>query len=679
MKRLSPPHAAEKPLKIKVHGEVRVDEYAWLKDKDNAEVLRHIKKENAYADAVMQPTKKLQKQLYSEIRKRMKEDDMSVPVKDGPYLYYTRTKKGKQYAIHCRKPVKGGKEEVILDENALAKGEKYFSIGTFEVSPNHSLLAYTFDVSGNERHTLCIKDLKTGKLRSERIGSVNDVEWSDDMHLFYSVEEHPHPPRRIMLHELGTDSTADTLVYEEKDLKWYAGVGKTADEKYVLIYGGTFDMSEVRLIPALDPHAKPHLIAPRAPKVKYYVEHHDGVFYIMTNERAVNYKIMRADASQPEKRHWKTWLAHRQDRALTGIGIFKDFFIVSLREKGAEEIYVHAPGNPRGSRIKLPEPVHSITVWGDIEYESPFVRFTYQSFVTPKTVFDYEPRTEKLITKKVQPVPRWDPKKYISERIWVKNGRVRIPISLVRSKKVRLNGANPLLLDGYGAYGICSDPYFSISRLPLLERGWVIATAHIRGGGEMGWQWHESAKLLTKHRTYQDFIAAADHLVRKKYTSREKLAIVGGSAGGMMIGAVLNMRPDLCGAAIAYVPAADLITSSFDESLGGTRLHYDETGDPRKPEVYKYFLKYSPYEAVRKAAYPALLVRANMNDIRTPYWEAAKWVARLRAKKTDSKPLLFKTETVAGHFGRSGRYEWIKDRALDYAFLILSVAGIIKR
>ncbi|MFA7310187.1 MAG: prolyl oligopeptidase family serine peptidase, partial [Candidatus Paceibacterota bacterium] len=350
-----------------------------------------------------------------------------------------------------------------------------------------------------------------------------------------------------------------------------------------------------------------------------------------------------------------------------------DFIVISLRENGSEEIYIH-PNGPRGERVRLPENEHTLSLSGDIEYVSKKIRFTYQSFLTPRTVYDYDVFSKRSITRKRQSVPRWKAAGYVSKRIWVKSGNVKVPVTMVHRKGLALNGTAPLLLEAYGAYGICTDPYFSISKLSLLERGWICALAHPRGGGEMGWKWHEDAKLRTKHRTYKDVIAVADHLVAKRFTSRETLALLGGSAGGMMVGAVLNLRPDLVNAAVAYVPAADLLTSSFDESLGGTRLHYDETGDPRKPDIYRYLKKYSPYEGVRPAEYPTLLVRANLNDIRTPYWEAAKWVARLRDRKRGDSRVLFKTEMVAGHFGKSGRYEWIKDRAYDFAFLIRSLA-----
>ena len=528
--------------------------------------------------------------------------------------------------------------------------------------------------TGNEKYRLYIKDLRTGKLINGQIDSVGDAVWAEDsQHIFYSKEEHPHPPRKVYRHKLGEDASRDALVYADTDLKWYVGLGKSKDQKYIFIHAGTFDTTEVRCIPAGDPYATPKLIAPRKKEVKYFVGHHGKYFYVMTNENAVNYKIMRVTASNFTKKNWKVWMKHDPKRALTGLHTFDSFFAITLRENGSEQLYISDFSGKRQRLVEMPEGEHVVSVWPDIEFSSPFLRISYQSYLTPRTVFDYYPENNLLKPRKKQRVPRWDSRGYISKREWVKNGNVRVPITLTYGKHVRQDGKAPMLLEAYGSYGICSDPFFSITKLSLLKRGWVLAVAHPRGGGEMGWQWHQQAKLLTKHRTYEDFIATADYLVKKKYTSRDRLAIVGGSAGGMLVGAVLNMRPDLSAAAIAYVPAADMLTSSLDESLGGTRLHYDETGDPRKRKEYFYMKKWSVFQNVRKAGYPAMLVRSSFHDIRTPYWEAAKWVAALRAYKTDSNPILLTTEMSAGHAGKSGRYEWIKERALDFAFLITTL------
>lgn len=662
------PLAPAKPQEHVLHGHHRIDEYEWLQDPKDPAVLEHLKDENAYAERVMRPSQKLQKQLYKEIRARITENDMSVPVKQGPYTYYVRTKKGKQYAIHCRREGERGKEQIILDENELAKSSDYFSLGDIEVSPDHRLLAYSIDTKGNEDHTMYIKNLETGEIFAERIDSVADMEWSEDgQYLFYCKEDHPHPPRRIYRHRLGEDQSQDVLIYEEKDPQWYVALGKSRSREFIFIYAANYTMTEARFIPAMEPLAEPQLIAERRAKVRYYVEHHAGYFYITTNEHAVNYKIMRTPVQQPHKINWKTWLKHDESRSISGLAPFSSFLALIIRENGSEEVYISSPEGER-EKVVFPEEGHTVAFWDNIEYESTSVRITYDSFITPRTAFDYDVVTKSFTVRKKQEVPFYHKSNYVSKRLWVKNGTVKIPVVLVYKKNVKKKA--PLLLEAYGSYGISNDPHFSVARLSLLERGWVFALAHPRGGGEMGWKWHKDAHLMTKHRTADDFIAVAKYLVKQGYTTREKLAITGGSAGGMLMGQVLNREPQLFGASVVYVPAADLITSLLDENLGGTRLHYDEIGNPRIKKQYRYILRQSPYENVRATAYPPILVRASMQDIRTPYWEAAKWVARLRAKKTDTNPLLFKIETEGGHFGKSGRYEWIKERAFDYAFLL---------
>ena len=679
-RQLKAPEVAVKPRIFRTHGDERTDEYAWLQDASSPAVRAHIAAENTYADKVMAGTGKLQKQLYTEIRKRMIEDDMSVPIKRGPYYYYLRTKKGKQYAIHCRKLGKHGKEEVILDENALARGKPFFALGSIEVSPDQRLLAYSIDTKGDERYTLHIKNLKTKRTLAERIRSADGLVWSaDSEYLFYALEEHPFPPRKIYRHKVGTPSDQDKLVYAEKDKQWYVGIADGASKRFMYIHAGNFDTNECWYIPTDAPLSEPKLFAKRKKHVKYSVEDWEDYFYIVTNERAVNYKIMRTTLSEPQQKHWKPWLSHNPKRAITGFMPFRTFCALTIRDKGTEELFITHGSSKQLKKVILPEETHSISVTPELEYESPLIQFAYQSFVTPTTVFEYTVSSGELVERKHKKVPGWKPDQFVTKRIWVKSGAVRVPVSLVYPASSLKKGPIPFLLDFYGSYGYPNDPYFSISRLSLLRRGWGMAIAHVRGGGDMGWNWHETARRTTKHRTYQDVVAVADALVAKKYTARDRLFLTGGSAGGMTLGAVLNMRPDICAGGICYVPDADTVTTSLDTSLGGTLLHYDELGDPRKKKEYLYLKRWSPYENIKKAPYPTLLVRASMFDIRTPYWEAAKWVARMRARTTSDNPLLLKTESNAGHGGKSGRYEWIKERAYDYAFLIASVAGMRSR
>ncbi len=674
---LLPPIPARHPATFTVHGDRRRDEYSWLQ-KASKETLAYVAAENAYADKSLAPTKPLQDKLYREIRSRMIEDDRSVPVKHGPFYYYTRTKKGFQYPIHCRTYGVKGKEQVILDQNALAKGKTFFSLGAFEVSPDHTKLAYSVDTKGDERYTLYVKDLVSGELLSERIPSADGCAWAaDSEHVFYAKEIHPFPPRTVMRHKLGAALAADTLVYDEKDKQWAVSISESADRKYVLIHAGNFDTSECWYIPANAPHTPARRLIERTRRVRYSAEHAGEFFYIMTNKAAVNFKIQRT--KDPERaRSWETWLPHSAKRSLTGFYAFTDFVAVTWRENGGEELYVTRGASRALKRVVLPESAHAISVNGSLEFDSPVVQFQYQSFIAPRTVYDFDPRTERLVVRKTQKVPRWNASKYAVRQEWAQSGGIRVPVSIVYPN-ARKGKPIPFLLDFYGSYGYTNDPFFSISRLSLLERGWGIAIAHPRGGGELGWGWHKSAVRKTKHRTYLDVIAVADHLVAQRYTSRAQLFLTGGSAGGMTLGAVLNLRPDIAAGGICYVPDADVVTSSLDTTLGGTLLHYDELGDPRKPDEYRYLKRWSPYENVLRAEYPSLLVRASLHDIRTPYWEAAKWVARLRERATFRGPLFLKIENHAGHGGKSGRYEWIRERAYDYAYLLNALSEAHKK
>lgn len=668
-----PPKAAQKPHEYTVHGKSHVDEYWWMQDKTKPEVKAHLKAENEYASAFMRPHKKLCDKLYKEIRSRIKEDDSSVPVKDGPYDYYSRTKKGKQYAIHCRREGEKGRETVILDENVLAKGQKYFSLGDAEASPDHRMLAYSTDMTGNEDHTLYIKRLDTDELLNEKVTHVADFVWAEDNeHIFYSLEEHPYPPRKIFRHKIGDKQSQDVLVYEEADPQWYVALGKSRSRQYIFIYAANYLTTEMRFIPAREPLRKPKLIAARSREVRYYVEHHGAYFYITTNEKAVNYKVVRTLVQKPDKKHWKTWLPHKLERSIVSVFPFLSFIVFTFREGGSEEIHLYHPESEKWEHVALPEAEHSVGVSDSIDFASMYIRIGYESLVTPKTVYDYYVTEKKFIVRKEQEVPRYKKEDYVSKRIWVKSDGVDVPAVIVHRKNQPKKA--PLLLEAYGSYGITHDPHFSVARLALLEHGFTYVLAHPRGGGEMGWHWHKEAYLTTKHRTADDFIAVAERLIKDGYTTPEKLAITGGSAGGMLMGMVMNMRPELFGAAVVYVPAADLITSLLDEKLGGTRLHYDEIGNPKIRKQYDAMMRISPYENVRALAYPATLVRASAHDIRTPYWEAAKWVARMRVIGTGTKPILFKCELAGGHFGKSGRYEWIKERAFDYAFLISTLA-----
>jgi oligopeptidase B len=670
------PIAAKNPKRITKHGDTRIDEYAWLRNVNDPLVREHIKKENLYTDSVMKDSKKMENGLYKEMRKRVMEDEMSVPVKNGEYYYYVRTKKGKQYRTYCRKRGKNGKEEVTLDENTLARGKKFFSTRVVKTNPDHTMLAYSVDTTGNEDYTLYIKNIKTGILLKEIISSVSSVAWAEDgEHILYTQEEHPFPPRKVFVHRIGESTKKDKLIYEEKDRSWAVGLGKSKSKEYIFVEAGGFHESEVRILGSKNPHDNLKLVAPRKKEVNYHLEHHGKYLYIVTNEKAVNYKIMRTPVEKPSRKYWRTWMTHRTDRSITGFTVQETFFAIDIREKGLQEILIYDVEKKVEHIIKLPEVEHSVSVNPSLDPDSKVARLYYESLTTPLEVLDYNPKSKKYVIRKRRKIPGYKKGNYISKRVWAKSGTVRVPIEIVYKKGLRKGKGTPLHLRAYGCYGINMDPGFGIDRLSLLDRGWIVAMAHPRGGGEMGWNWHRQAYLLKKKNTAKDFIASAKYLIKNGYTSSEKLAISGGSAGGMLMGMVLNEEPELFTAAISYVPAADILTHMLDESLPGTKIHYAELGDPRKISHYKYLKSYSPYENVRKTSYPHHLVKASLHDIRTPYWEAAKWVARLRDRKVDTNMLLLKIEMASGHGSKSGRYEWLKERAFDYAFLLKALSG----
>ena len=659
--------------RIRIHGDTRTDCYSWLQNARNKRVMRHLRRENEYTQRTLAPTAALQRTLYREMRARLVEDDVSAPVKRGPYHYYTRTKKGKQYAIHCRKKGVRGKEEVVLDENKLARGTAYFSLGAFAVDPTHSLLAYTTDTEGNELYRLHIKDLATGRVLETINASVGSVAWvNGGSALLYTRERHPFPPHEVLLHTLGDDPADDTLVYTEHDPNWAVQLSASNSEHFVFIESGTFRESEVRVLPAtFDTLPTPTLMAKRTKGVHYYAEHWGEYFYIVSKEGAVNYEILRTPVTMPHKKHWRRWLRHSRSRSIDGIAAFASFLVVGLRVNGSPElaIYTH---DRRAHTIALPEAEHAVSLAGLPDYTSDTFAFVYTSFLTPPRTYTYTPHTRTLRIKKRKKVPGYRADRYTSRRIWVSHDGVRIPVELWHRRDTTLDGSAPTLLTAYGSYGISIDPSFSIDKLSLVDRGWVIALAHPRGGGELGEWWHKQAYLLTKKKTAEDFIAVAHHLATT-ITTPDKLAISGGSAGGMLMGMVLNEAPTCCGAALVYVPAADVLTSMSDPTLPGTKIHYSEVGDPHIKRHYEYLKSYCPYHNVRHLDYPPVLVRASLHDIRTPYWEAAKWVARLREYATHPERILLLTELSAGHFGKSGRYEWLKNRALDYAFLLHTI------
>ncbi len=664
------PTAKVVPRTTEIHGDTRVDNYSWLRDRSDPDVTAYLEAENSYTSEMMKPTEELQKQLYAELLGRVKEDDSSVPVKDGDWLYYTRTEKGKAYTIFCRKFRSAeAPEEIYLDANLLAEGQKYFRIGNITQSPDANLLAYSTDLEGDEAYTIRVKDLCTGALLPDEIyNTYYTLEWAkDNRTFFYTVLDEVKRPYRVYRHELGTHS--DTLVYQEDDPLFELDLARPLSREYIFLNIDSPLTSEVRYIRSDQPSAEFVPILPREHGVEYDVDHQGDSFYIRTNHAAQNFRLLRTPIGTIDLTEV---IAGRPDRTIESVDVFRDYLVVSERERGLETIRIAQAGSlDTFSPVEFPEPVYTVSIAGNAEYDTKIVRFVYSSLVTPPSVIDYNMETGERELKKRYEVVGYEPSQYQSERLFARaQDGVEVPISLVYRKGMQRNGENPMLLYAYGSYGATTDPGFGSDRLSLLDRGYIYAVAHIRGGGDMGKFWHDDGKLLTKRNTFTDFIACAEHLVGHGYTASERLSILGGSAGGLLVGAVVNMRPDLFHAVIAKVPFVDAVNTMLDPTIPLTIGEYEEWGNPEHHEFYRYILSYSPYDNVEPKRYPAMLVKAGLNDPRVAYWEPAKWVAKLRALKTDDHILLLKTNMGAGHFGPSGRYEGLRETAFDYAFLL---------
>jgi oligopeptidase B len=676
----APPVAKKVPRSVEVHGTKLSDDYFWLRDKKNPEVISYLEAENAYTDAMTKGLAGLQERLYKEMLSRIKQTDTNVPYRLGDYLYYTRTEEGKQYQVFARR--KGSTEapeQVLLDLNEMAKGHTFMSVGEFDVTRDANLLAYSTDETGYREYTLYVKDLRTGAATkvAERASS---AAWAgDDKTLFYVVD---HPvnknPYRLYRHVLGR-AGEDELVYEEKDEMFHLEVERSRSRGYIFLTAASHTTSEVRYLPADSPAEAFKVLLPREAGHEYYVKHHGERFYILTNERgARNFKLVSAPAADPRRENWKEVVAHRAGVMLDGVEMFKDFYVVAERGNATPRLRVFDFKTDKATDISVPEPVYSISLGANREFDTPKVRYNYQSFITPSSVYDYDVKTGKSELLKQTPVlGGYDPAAYKSERGYATApDGTRVPVSLVYRKDLKLDGKRPLLLQAYGSYGIPSNVTFGSNRLSLIDRGVVYATAHIRGGGDLGKEWHDAGKMMSKKNTFTDFIAAADYLVKEGYTSKDRLVITGGSAGGLLMGAVTNMRPDLFKAVVAYVPFVDVVNTELDDTLPLTAGEWEEWGNPVKSkENFLYMLSYSPYDNVAAKDYPAMLVKTSLNDSQVGFHEPAKWVAKLRATKTGKNPLLLKVNMGAGHGGASGRYDALREAAFDYAF-ILNQMGI---
>lgn len=668
-----PPIANVIPRVDTMFNDILIDNYGWLRQKGDSAVLAYLEAENTYTDSVMADTKELQKKLYDEMLARIKETDLSVPARKGNYYYYHRTEQGQSYEINCRK--KGSleaPEEVILDENELAAGQEYFSMGLFKVSPDHRVLAYATDTAGNERLRLRFKDLTSGQLRPDLIDNVAaGGAWAgDNATFFYMTQDELGRPYRLHRHVLGTDPATDALVYQEDDDAFYLDVQRSRDGRFILLVLGSQVTSEVRYLDAARPKDEFRTIRPRQNGVEYYVEHHDNRFFILTNDSAVTFRIVTAP-SDGDASVWSEFQAPSDTLTLTGVDAFRDHLVVGYRASGLPHLRVIRLADRQTHDIAFPDAVYGVFLSDNREFNTDTLRFRYFSMVTPASVFDYDMNGRQRELKKQTEVIGYDAAQYVTERLWATApDGARVPISLVYRKGLKMDGRNPCLLYGYGAYGLNTDPYFMSEELSLLDRGFVWATAHVRGGAEMGRQWYESGKKLYKKNTVTDYLACAEYLIDQKYTSPAFLVGEGASAGGLLIGSAINMRPDLFKAALALHPFVDLINTMKDTSIALTEIEWDEWGNPNLAEYYSYMRSYSPYDNVTAQTYPHLLIQGGYNDPRVAYWEPAKWAARLRATKTDTKLLLLRTDMGYGHFGASGRYKGLEESAFNFAFIL---------
>src|ERR1700683_1578282 len=670
-----PPVAKKVPHTTEINGRTLVDNYFWLRDKKSPGVLAYLDAENAYTDEMMKPTEPLQKKLYEEMLSRVKETDVDVPYKEGNYYYYSRTEAGKQYQIRCRK--KGSldaPEEVILDINELAKGQKFMSVGDFQVSDDGNFLAYTTDDTGFRQYTLAVKDLRTGQMLPDHAERVGSVTWANDNRTIFYTQEDAQTKRdyRLYRHTLRSNGVDDQLINEEKDEKFDVGSEKTLDKAFIFLVIANHTTSEVRYIPGDQPSAEWKLMEPRRQDIQYFPDHHGDSFYIRVNDTGRNFRLVKAPDADPRRGKWQEVIAHRPNVMLSNIQFFKTFSAMQERENGLPQLVLTDLKSGASHRIEFPEPAYSAFGYVNRDYEGTKYRYAYQSFVTPSTIFEYDTQSDVSTILKRKEVPNFDPTRYKVERIYATaSDGVKVPISVVRLNGAPMDGKGPLYLYGYGSYGVSVDVRFNSNIFSMVDRGVTVAIAHIRGGGEIGKPWHDAGRMMNKKTTFTDFISCAEYLVAQGYGSKDRLGIEGRSAGGLLMGAVLNMRPDLFKAALVGVPFVDVMNTMLDETLPLTVGEFEEWGNPKEKAAFDYMITYSPYDNIEAKAYPNMLVRTSFNDSQVMYWEPAKYVAKMRALRTDHNILILKTNmSPAGHGGASGRYDRLHEAAFDYAYFL---------
>jgi oligopeptidase B len=680
---VNPPIAKKIPTNVTIHDDPRSDDYRWLRERGDPDVVAYLRAENEYADAMLAPTAGLRKNLYDEMVARLNETDSSVPVRRDEYLYYTRTEKDRQYEIYCRKRAPDamveGPEEVLLDENILANAHAYFTVGAREVSPDHRLLAYTVDTTGAESFDLFVMDLATRDIVDGPIRGLSyDVEWGNDSRtLFYTILDEQMRPHAVRRHRLGQAVEGDVELYREPDPAFFVGVEVTRSREYLFIVmesNTTTEMRVARLDDAVTDGGSSafKLIQPRKPEVEYHIAHSGESFFILTNDDAFNFRVFEAPSHNPTREQWRELIAHRPAVKIDAIEAFERHLVIIERENGLKRIRVIDLLTRESREVPFDEPVYTVWLEYNPDFHSTVLRFSYSSLTTPRSVFDYDMVNEtKELRKRYDVLGGFDPANYASERLYASAvDGTRIPVSLVYRRDTPRDGSAPLLLYGYGAYGVSVEPHFVANRVSLLDRGVIFAIAHVRGGGELGRAWYEKGKRFYKRNTFTDFIACAEHLIAKGYTRAGSIVCYGGSAGGMLMGAVVNMRPELWRATVAVVPFVDVLNTMLDSSLPLTVIEFEEWGNPAEKKDYEYIRSYSPYECIARQDYPPMLVLSGFNDRRVQYWEPAKWVAKLRAWKTDANTIVLRTRMGEGHKGASGRYDYLKDVALEYAFIL---------
>lgn len=672
------PKAQKIPHKLVQHNHERLDNYYWMRDRENPKVIDYLNEENQFLEESMAHTKKFQEALFLEMKGRIKEDDQSVPYFKSGYFWYSRYEKGAQYPIFCRKKDSlEASEEIILDVNVLAEGKTYYQVGGASASTNQEILGFSADDVGRRIYTIYFKDLKTGDIKWEQIPeTTGNFTWAkDNKSVFYSKQD-PETLRanRVYLHVLGTPVAEDLLIFEEKDEEFACHVHQSKSEEYIFIHSQSTISSEMRFLKADDPKGEFTLLQGREDDLEYAADHFGDYFWIRTNLNAHNFKMVKAPIQSPSKEHWEDVIPHRPEILFENFDLFSSFLVTEQRKNGLTELHYHPWGKGEGHQIKFPENTYTAWIGTNPEFESETFRFGYNSLTSPASTFEYDPKTREMTLLKQQEVQGgYDSNEYFADRIWAKaeDGRA-VPISLVYKKShFKNDGTNPCLLYAYGSYGYSMDPYFSSSRLSLLDRGFVFAIAHVRGGEDLGRQWYEDGKLLKKKNTFTDFICCAKHLISEKYTSSGHLYAQGGSAGGLLIGAVMNEMPELFHGMVANVPFVDVVTTMLDESIPLTTGEFKEWGNPKNKEYYDYMLSYSPYDNIESKSYPNLLITSGLHDSQVQYWEPTKWVAKLRELKTDNNLLFLHTNMEAGHGGASGRFNALKELALDYTFLLM--------